>query len=89
MIKYVIIGIIFLGLGGAFFLQKRHEKKQASELARRQQEAFQKAHASAPVPHPVSQRLPQTTLTPMLAPTPKPRPTPMLPKPTPMLQRSP
>jgi hypothetical protein len=89
VIKYVIIGVIFLALGGAFFVQKQHEKKQALELARRQREAAEKAHAAASVPQPASQNLPQATLTPMRAPTPKPKPTPMLPKPTPMLQRSP
>ena len=89
MLKYVIISVIVLALGGAFFLQKQHEKKQALELAQRQREASQKVHASVSVPHPASQHLPQATLTPMLALTPKPKPTPMLPKPTPMLPRSP
>jgi hypothetical protein len=89
MIKYVIVGVIFLGLGGVFFWQKQHEKKQALELARRQWEASQKAHVSASVPRPASPHLPQATLTPMLAPTAKPKPTPMLPKPTPMLRPSP
>ena len=89
MIKYVIIGVIFLALGGVFLVQKQHEKKQALELASKQREASQKAHAAASVPHPASQDLPRATLTPMLAPTPKPKPTPMLPKPTPMLHRSP
>jgi hypothetical protein len=89
VIKHVIIGVIFLALGGAFFVQKQHERKQALELAQRKREASQKAHVSASVPQPASQPLPQATLTPLLAPTPKPKPTPMLPKPTPMLHRSP
>jgi hypothetical protein len=89
VIKYVILGVIFLGLGGLFFWQKQHEKKQALELAQRQREASQKAHASASVSQTVPQHLPQVTLTPMLAPTAKPKPTPMLPKPTPMLRPSP
>ena len=46
MIKRVIIGVIFLGLGVGFFLQKQHEKKQALELAKRQQELSQRARAT-------------------------------------------
>ena len=89
MIKRVIIGVIFLGLGVAFFLQKQHEKKQALELAKRHQELSQRAHATPSVA--ASPTLPQATLTPTLksAPTAKPKPTPMLPKPTPMLRPSP
>ena len=91
MIKRVIIGVIFLGLGVAFFLQKQHEKKQALELAKRHQELSQRAHATASVAASPTQNLAQATLTPTLksAPTAKPKPTPMLPKPTPMLRPSP
>lgn len=90
MIKRVIIGVIFLGLGVAFFLQKQHEKKQALELAKRHQE-LSRAHATPSVAASPTQNLPQATLTPTLksAPTAKPKPTPMLPKPTPMLRPSP
>jgi uncharacterized protein HemX len=90
MIKRVIIGVIFLGLGVVFFLQKQHEK-QALELAKRQQEVSQRAHATPSVAASPTQNLPQATLKPTLksAPTAKPKPTPMLPKPTPMLRPSP
>ena len=47
MIKNIIIAIIVLGLGGLFFLQKQHEKKEALELKKRQEQAFMKAHATA------------------------------------------
>jgi hypothetical protein len=89
VIKNIIIAIIVLGLGGLFFLQKQHEKKEALELKKRQEEAFVKAHAR---PSPTASSLKGPTRpTPMLAPagTPKPKPTPMLPKPTPMLRPSP
>ncbi|MBA3571634.1 MAG: hypothetical protein H0W34_06625 [Pyrinomonadaceae bacterium] len=89
MIKNIIIAIIFLGLGGLFFLQKQHEKREALELKKRQEEALMKAHATS---SPTASFLKGPTKpTPMLAPTgtPKPKPTPMLPKPTPMLRPSP
>jgi hypothetical protein len=91
MIKRVIIGVIILGLGVGFLLQKQHEKKQALELAKRQQELSQKARATPSVAASPTQNLPQAKLTPTLksAPTAKPKPTPMLPKPTPMLRPSP
>jgi hypothetical protein len=89
VIKNIIIAIIVLGLGGLFFLQKQHEKKEALELKKRQEEAFMKAHAP---PSPAASSLKGAPKpTPILAPagTPKPKPTPMLPKPTPMLKPSP
>jgi cell division protein FtsN len=89
MIKNIIIAIIVLGLGVLFFLQKQHEKKEAIELKKRQEQAFIKAHAK---PSPTASSLKGPTRpTPMLAPagTLKPKPTPMLPKPTPMLRPSP
>ena len=46
MIKAIIIAAIFLGLGWVFFLQKQHEKKEALELRKRQEEAVAKAHGS-------------------------------------------
>jgi len=88
VIKYTIFVVIFLGLGGVFFLQKQHEKKAALELRKKhQEEAVVKAHAA---PSPVNSSLkglPKPKPTPVLgaAPTSKPKPTPMLPKPTPML----
>jgi len=89
VIKYIIIAIIFLGLGGLFFWQKQHEKKEALELKKRQEQAFIKEHTT-PSPTASSVKGP-TKPTPILAPagTPKPKPTPMLPKPTPMLRPSP
>jgi len=89
VIKNIIIAIIFLGLGGLFFLQKQQEKKEALELKKRQEQAFVKAHAT-PSPTTSFPNGP-TKPTPVLAPagTPKPKPTPMLPKPTPMLRPSP
>jgi hypothetical protein len=89
VIKSIIVAAIFLGLGCVFFLQKQHEKKEALELKKRQEEAFVKAHAT---PSPANFSLKDLLeRTPMLSPTPKPKPkpTPMLPKPTPMLRRSP
>jgi hypothetical protein len=89
VIKNIIIAIIVLGLGGLFFLQKQHEKKEALELKKRQEQAFMKAHATH---SPTASSLKGPTKpTPILAPaaTPKPKPTPMLPKPTPMLRSSP
>ncbi|HEY4757895.1 MAG TPA: hypothetical protein VIH43_05005 [Chthoniobacterales bacterium] len=87
MIKGVIISVVFLALGAVFFLQKQHEKKQALELAKVKQEAFEKAHASPSL----SQHLPQPRTTSSLksAPTAKPKPTSMLPNPTPMLHPNP
>jgi hypothetical protein len=87
VIKNIIIAIIFLGLGCLFFLQKQHEKKEALELKKRQEDAFVKAHATSS-PAASSLKGPSKP-TPMLAPTAKPKPTPMLPKPTPMLRLSP
>ncbi|PYI75159.1 MAG: hypothetical protein DMF04_11025 [Verrucomicrobia bacterium] len=91
VIKGVIISVVFLALGAVFFLQKQHEKKQALELAKVKQEAFEKAHASPSVAASLSQHLPQPTTTSSLksAPTAKPKPTSMLPKPTPMLHPNP
>jgi uncharacterized protein HemX len=86
MIKRILIGVIFLGLGVAFFLQKQQDKKQALELAKRQQELSQRRYASPSVAASVSQDLPRTLRS---VPTAKPKPTPMLPKPTPMLRPSP
>ena len=66
MIKNIIIAIIVLGLGGLFFLQKQHEKKEALELKKRQEEAFKKAHAT---PSPAASSLKGPTKpTPVLAP---------------------
>jgi len=89
MIKNIIIAIIVLGLGGLFFWQKQHEKKETLDLKKRQEQAFMKKHATPP-PMASSVKGP-TKPTPILAPagTPKPKPTPMLPKPTPMLRPSP
>jgi len=97
VIKSIIVAAIFLGLGCVFFLQKQHEKKEALELKKRQEEAFVKAHATPSAANSSLKRLreskpmltPTPKPTPMLAPTPKPKPTPMLPKSTPMLRRSP
>jgi hypothetical protein len=91
VIKYTILVVIFLGLGGAFFLQKQHEKKAALELRQKREEAAVKAHLT---PSPVNSSpkvLPKLKPTPVLGPVPtsKPKPTPMLPKPTPMLQQTP
>ncbi len=97
MIKLVIVVIIFLGLGCVFFLQKQHERKEALELKKRQEEALAKTQATPPVASPSLKSLggatpmlapiPKPKPTPMLAPTPKPKATPMLPKPTPMLPK--
>jgi hypothetical protein len=95
--KSIIVAAIFLGLGCVFFLQKQHEKKEALELKKRQEEAFAKAHATPSAANSSLKGLreskpmltPTPKPTPMLAPTPKPKPTPMLPKSTPMLRRSP
>jgi len=85
--KSIIVAAIFLGLGCVFFLQKQHEKKDALELKKRQEEAFVKAHATPSAANSSLKGFREPT--PMLAPTPKPKPTPMLPKSTPMLRRSP
>jgi len=87
VIKSIIVASIFLGLGCVFFLQKQHEKKEALELKKRQEEAFVKAHARPSAANSPLKGFREPT--PMLAPTPKPKPTPMLPKPTPMLRPSP
>jgi hypothetical protein len=87
VIKSIIVAVIILGLGWVFFLQKQHEKKEALELKKRQEEAFVKAHAT---PSPANFSLKDVLeRSQMVAPTPKPKPTPMLPKPTPMLRPSP
>jgi hypothetical protein len=97
MIRRIILVAVLLGLGSVFFLQKQHERKEALELKKRQEEAFLKAHATpsaansslggldAPAPMLAPTPIPKPT--PMLAPTPKPKPTPMLPKATPMLPK--
>jgi hypothetical protein len=89
VIKSIIVAAIFLGLGCVFFLQKQHEKKEALELKKRQEEAFVKAHATPSAANSSLKGLREPKPTPMLAPTatPKPKPTPMLPKPTPMLPK--
>jgi hypothetical protein len=89
---------IVLGLGCVFFLQKQHERKEALELKKRQDEAFLKAHVTPSAANssqnslgPLTPMLAPTPIpkpTPMLAPTPKPKPTPMLPKATPMLPKA-
>ena len=86
MIKGIIVAAIFLGLGCVFFLQKQHEKKEALELKKRQEEAFVKAHAPPSSANFSLKDLLERTQ--MVAPTAKPKPTPMLPKPTPMLMAS-
>ena len=92
MIKGIIIAVILLGLGCAFFLQRQHERKEALSLRKRQEEAFAKAHATPEAANSilkdVRESKPMLASTPMLAPTPKPKATPMLPKPTPMLPKS-
>jgi len=75
VIKSIIVAAIFLGLGCVFFLQKQHEKKEALELKKRQEEAFVKAHATPSVANSSLKGFRE--------------PTPMLPKPTPMLGRTP
>jgi hypothetical protein len=91
MIKRVLIGVIFLALGGVFFVQKQHEKKAALEVKKRQEEAVVKAHAPPSPANSSIKGLPKPKPTPVLgpAPTSKPKPTPMLPKPTPMLKQTP
>ena len=97
MIKIIIVAAIVLGLGCVFFLQRQHEKKEALELKKRQEEAFVKAHATPSAansslkdlrePTPMLAPTARPKPTPMLAPTPKPKPTPMLPKATPVLPK--
>ena len=91
MIKYIILVVIFLGLGCVFLLQKQHEKKAALEVKERQKEVVAKAHASPSPVNPAFMGLPKPKPTPVLgaAPTLKPKPTPILPKPTPMLKPTP
>jgi len=90
VIKNIIIAVIVVGLGFLFFLQKQHERKEALELKKRQEQAFMKPHATLS-PRTTSAPKGPSKPTPILAPagTPKPKPTPMLPKPTPMLRPSP
>jgi cell division protein FtsN len=87
VIKSIIAAAIVLGLGCVFFLQKQHEKKEALELKKRQEEAFVKAHATPSAANSSLKSLRGPT--PMLAPTPKPKPSPLLPKPAPRPGRSP
>jgi hypothetical protein len=102
VIKSIIVAAIVLGLGCVFVLQKQHEKKEALELRKRQEEAFVKAHATPSAANstlkglrePTPMLAPTPMPMPMLAPTPKPKPTQMLapaptskPKPTPMLPK--
>jgi len=93
MVKGIVIAVILLGLGCAYYLQKQHERKEALALRKRQEEAFAKAHATPAAANSnlkdVRESKPILAPTPMLAPTAKPKPTPMLPKPTPVLGRSP
>jgi hypothetical protein len=91
VIKNTIFVVIFLGLGGVFFLQKQHEKKAALELRKRREEAVVKAHTTPSPANSSLKGLPKPKPTPVLgaAPTSKPKPTPMLPKPTPMLRQTP
>ena len=91
MIKYTILVIIVLGLGGLFFWQKEREKKAALELRKKREEAVVKAHLTPSPANSSPKVLPKTKPTPVLGPVPtsKPKPTPMLPKPTPMLQQTP
>jgi len=89
VIKNTIFVVIFLGLGGVFFLQKQHEKKAALELRKRREEAVVKAHATPSPANSSLKGLPKPTPVLGAAPTSKPKPTPMLPKPTPMLRQTP
>jgi Tfp pilus assembly protein PilO len=95
VIKSIIVAAIILGLGCVFLLQKQHEKSEALELKKRQEEAFAKAHATPSAVNsslkdlrePMPMLTPTPKPKPMLAPTPKPKPTPMLLKPTPTLRK--
>jgi len=90
VIKNTIFAVIFLGLGGVFFLQKQHEKKAVLELRKSREEAFLKAHTTPSPANSSLKGLPKPKPTAVLgpAPTSKPKPTPMLPKPTPMLRQT-
>ena len=87
--------VIVIGLGCVFFLEKQHEKKEALALKKRQEEALVKAQATPSVANsslkdlhePTPIVAPNAKPKSMLAPTPKPKATPMLPKPTPMLPK--
>jgi len=94
VIKGIIAAVIVIGLGCVFFMEKQHEKKEALELKKRQEQAQAKVQAT---PSPANSSLqdlreatPVFAPTPksMLAVTPKPKATPMLPKATPMLPKA-